>query len=196
MAHGRHARGQLGQGVAGHDPVEIGVAQAAYGIDARSDEQVGSGTWAVDHGGKGGRLVGPDGVAQDLVDRPVEGLDEDVDGAPAGEADGEGVLVGDPVGEERGRPGLEHAERLGEHGALHAATGDGTGHLAVLAHGHRRTGQARARALDADDAGQRHPFAGRVPALDVVEDLSHRFPITSTNRSMAASEWPSTKSSM
>src|SRR4051812_10135929 len=63
---------------------------------------------------------------------PVEGLHEDVDGAAAGEADGEGFVVGVPEGAHLGLARLEDLKRLGEHGTFNATAGHRPGHLTVL----------------------------------------------------------------
>ena len=74
-------------------------------------------------------------------------------------------------------PGLafagQHRQRLADDGALHAATAHAAGDLAGLGDRHGRAGQPRARALDVDDAGDRHTLAGLVPAVDVVEQFTH-----------------------
>src|SRR5439155_22841836 len=89
------ARLQLAEGVAGHDPVEVRVAQAADRVALGPDQELGPdpdgdapgpGPRSLDDGGQSGRLARPqrslDGVAG-LVRR----IDEDVDRAAAGEAD-------------------------------------------------------------------------------------------------------------
>ena len=93
----------------------------------------------------------------------------------------------------------EHRERLGDDRALDAPARDRARDLARVVHDHRGAGITRARALDADDPGDRDPLAVRPPPLDVVQDFLHRSTfigdITSASSSSAASEWPSTNSS-
>ena len=43
---------QLGEGVTRHDPIEIGVAERAHGVDIGPDEDVGSGLRTLEHGGE------------------------------------------------------------------------------------------------------------------------------------------------
>ena len=69
VADTRPAGGELTAGVAFHDPVEVGVADAAESGTVVAHEQLGSHPRSFHHGGEGHRPGGPDVVAQRLVDR-------------------------------------------------------------------------------------------------------------------------------
>ena len=107
---------QLPERVAGDDAVEIGVAQRPERLGAGPHQQLGADSRALHDRDQGNRLLGPQGLAERLVQLahlPVERLDEHVDGAAAREADGEGVVVGDAVRHEAGRAVTpEHFQRL------------------------------------------------------------------------------------
>ena len=60
---------QLGQGVAGHHPVQLGVTEAAAGILVGGDQQLGADVRPVEDGGQGDGLLRPDAVPQGLVER-------------------------------------------------------------------------------------------------------------------------------
>ena len=49
VAHARLCGFEFGEGVAGDDPVEFGMAEGADGHLARLDEQLGADLWSVDH---------------------------------------------------------------------------------------------------------------------------------------------------
>src|SRR3972149_4473421 len=61
-----------------------------------------------------------------------EPVDEDADGAAAGQADLEGLVVGYPVRAELGRAPREDRLSLLVDGGLDTASGDRAGHLALL----------------------------------------------------------------
>src|SRR5215213_8004406 len=119
---------------------------------------------------------------------PVERFHEEVDGATAGEADGERFVVGVA---ERDDAAValagEDLERGGDHRAFDTSAGDGAGHLAVVAHRHRRAGVTGRGALQRDDACHRHAMATGAPALDVVQDLFHDLTFTFSPETMRAS---------
>jgi hypothetical protein len=58
-------------------------------------------------------------------------LDHHPDGAAAGEADREGLVVGDAVGEQARAAVGQCVQRLGYHRALDAAAGNRAGHLGI-----------------------------------------------------------------
>src|SRR5690349_15509774 len=68
---------------------------------------------------------------------PVEGLHVEVDGATAGETDGERFVVGVAEGDDAALAlTLEDLERGGDHRAFDAAAGHRARDLAVVAHRH------------------------------------------------------------
>ena len=93
VAHRRGAGGQRAHGVAGDDPVEVGVAERArrrLALDERAAWRRCPGRrrrWPSDR--RPVRRGRPPGS----VVHPVERLDEEVDRAAAGEADGERLVV-------------------------------------------------------------------------------------------------------
>jgi len=97
--------------------------------------------------------------------------------AAAGESDLEGLLVGDPVGDEPRRAARKDVLRLVVDRRLDAAPGDGARHLALLGHGEHRARAEWRGALDLDDSGCGEPKALRVPALERFEHVLHA-PIT------------------
>ena len=68
MADAGGAGGQLAERVAGHDTVEVGVAEAAEGLVVGAHQQLPAGARSLDHGGERDGRLGSDGVAQDVVD--------------------------------------------------------------------------------------------------------------------------------
>ena len=64
VADARAAGLQLGQRVAGDDPVEVGVAERPGGRLAGRDEQLGAARRSVDDRGQGDGLLGADAVAE------------------------------------------------------------------------------------------------------------------------------------
>ncbi len=107
----------------------------------------------------------------------VDRFDEQVDGAPTGEADREGLVVA--VAERHHAPVslFEHAECLDDDSTFDAATRHGARDLAVLGDCHGRAGQSWARPLEVDHTRDRHAFALPLPAFEVVEYLFHSSPL-------------------
>ena len=68
---------------------------------------------------------------------------------------------------------VEQLQSLAHDSALDTAARHAAGHLALLVHGHGRTGIARTRPLDVDHPGHGDAVARRPPPLDVVEYLLH-----------------------
>src|SRR6185312_10271499 len=98
-----------------------------------------------DHGGGGDRDAGLDrgGDLPHLGEGlPADRLDEDVDDAAAGQADGEGGVVADPVALQHGLPGGGDFARQIIDGAVDAAAGDAAHDLARTGHGHGGAGLA------------------------------------------------------
>ena len=105
-----------------------------------------------DDGRDGDRFVCPDarvecverGGAGSDVDEVVGGLDEEVNGAAAGETDGEGLVVGIAERDDAGRGFTgENRERFGHDGTFDASTADRTNDLTRCADGHGCAGFAR-----------------------------------------------------
>ena len=114
----------------------------------------------------------------------IESFDEQSNGAAAREPDREGIVIAVAEGDDAGRClAVKDGQRLGNDSAFHAPSTDAAGNLAGFTDGHRSTGQARAGALDVDNARDRDPCASGPPAVDVVEQFSHRVPIR------AAGDW-------
>ena len=103
----------------------------------------------------------------------LEGLDEDVDLAAAGQADRPGLLVLDPVGQEPGRAFGEHLGRGHGDVALDAAAGDRAMELAALRDRQLRADRPRGRAPRGHDGRQRDAVAPRPPGLDRLSELAH-----------------------
>ena len=101
----------------------------------------------------------PSRVAQTSLGRsPVERLEEEVDRAAAGEADGEGVVVAVAEGDElavAGRAAISSASVTTAPSTQPPDTEPG--HLAVLVHRHGRARGPGPGALDVDDPGQGDP---------------------------------------
>src|SRR4029450_1710262 len=89
------------------------------------------------------------------------------------EADLEGVLVGDAVGDETGRSAGEHGLGLLVDGRLDTAAGDRARHLSALGHSEHRAGLARRRAFGLYQCGRGEPKPVTRPALQRVEDVLH-----------------------
>ena len=109
--------------------------------------------------------------------------------------DREGVVVAVAEGHDPPVAGGEHLQGLGHHRALDAAAGDRPDDLAVLAHRHGGARLARARALDVDDARQRHLLALPVPAVEVARRGPSPADHLGQRLERRASECPSTSSS-
>src|SRR6266852_5247536 len=116
-----------------------------------------------------------------------EGLDEDVDLAAAREPDGEGVLVGDPVGDELRLARLEHAPGALVDVGLDAAARDRAGQLAALRHGQLGADRPRRGAPGRHHGRNRHLLAALPPAGDVGQDLLHAACLLSIPASTSAS---------
>src|SRR6185295_2732219 len=69
VAHPRAARFELGERIAGRDPIEVGVAESAERRLLGTDEQVRAEVRAIDHRDEGDGLLREERLAQDLVDR-------------------------------------------------------------------------------------------------------------------------------
>src|SRR5262245_1555786 len=104
---------------------------------------------------------------------PVQWLDEQANDPAARQADGERLVVAVAEGDDP-RLGLarQHGECLGGHGPLHAPATHAAGDLTTLADRHRRPWSAWTGPLDVDDPRHGDPLALRLPAVDVVEDLT------------------------
>ncbi len=122
------------------------------------------------------RLLLLDGAGDAVDDVALGQVDEDVDGAPAGEPDLEGLLVGDPVRAQARRLALEDGAGLVVDGGLDTAARDGADDLPPFRHGQHGAGLARRRPLRLDDRGHGHPLALREPALQRAEDVLHAVP--------------------
>ena len=171
-----------------------GAAELLGGVDAADDEQarrrpehLGEDADAVqlEHAARARRHLRVDPLAGALAlehrhrhgrllrQLALEGLDEDVDLAAAGEADRPGLLVGDPVGQQPRRAVGEHLGRGDGDVALDAAAGDGAVELAALGDGELRADRPRGRAARGHDGRQRDAVAPRPPALDRLGELAH-----------------------
>src|SRR3954454_10286424 len=130
-----------------------------------------------------------------LATSPVERLDEQSDGAATCQTDGERLVVAvserdDP----RFRLAMKDGQCLADDSALDAASADRAGDLAVTVDGHCGTRLAGGRPFDVDHSGDGHVLAGRTPAVDFVQQLTHQDllaetpEITLASSSIAASE--------
>ena len=100
-------------------------------------------------------------------------LDEDVDLAAAREADPEGHIVGDPVGDEARAGSGEHLLRGEDDVALDAAAGNGAGKLALLAHGELGADRPRRRAARGDHGRESDPPSPLTPAPRLQQRFVH-----------------------
>ena len=119
------------------------------------------------------RAVGVDRLGELWDQRRVERRDQDRHGAAAGEADLEGLVVGDPVLAQSRRAAVEHLLRLPDHRRLDAAAGDRARDLAGVVQRQRRAGITRRRAAPLDDRRDRHATSLGAPADERTEDLPH-----------------------
>jgi hypothetical protein len=131
---------------------------------------------AVDHGGDRDRLVGlyrGGDLGQFGEPLLVDRLDENVDDPAAGQADGEGVVVADPVAL-KDRLAASHDRRgqlVGR--ALDAAAGHAADDLAPGGHGERGARLAGRAAERAHHRGQADGLTGGPPLEDRLQDVSH-----------------------
>ena len=110
---------------------------------------------------EGFREVEREGLAQRF--------DQHADRAAAGEADGEGLVVADAVGEEAGLAVLQRLGRLDDDRAFDAAARDGARHLSVPRHGELAAHGARGRAPGLHHGGERRAAPGAVPGERLFE---------------------------
>ena len=206
VAHAVVPAGQLAHGVAGDHPVEVGVAERALGGLPGSDEQLGAGVgarrrrWPAPTGSSGADARRPGRRRRRSV--PVERLEEQVDGAAAGEADGERLVVA--VAERvagRARAGRQRpASASVDHRALDAAARHRADDLAVarsrpspprVRRGPSPRGRPPGRGRPAGPAGASRSRSSRIPHVSSL----HR-PSTSARAARGTpTEWPSTNSS-
>ena len=167
--------------------------EAALGRDVRPDDHPPPDPLRVrvlDDGHQRDRAAGLDvgghlaelreGGARDL-------LDEDVEDAAAGQADGEGVVVGDAVALEHGLAGGD--DGLGQlvDGALDAAARHRADGGLVGADEHRRARRARRGAEGGDDGADADRLAGLPPLHQLGQHVTHgRSPRSARRRSPAS----------
>ena len=98
VTHPAARRLELGERVTGDHPIELDVAEGADWSGSRPHQQLGPRRWAPRPPWRGPPARWPDRPwarrRLSVGALPVERLDEQVDRAAAGEADGEGVVVG------------------------------------------------------------------------------------------------------
>ena len=104
---------------------------------------------------------------------PGDRLDEHVEDAAAGQADGERVVVADAVALERRHAGLDDVLGLLVDRALDAAAGDAADRGAVGADEHRGARRRGAERQVADDRAHPDGLPRLPPADQVVEHLTH-----------------------
>ena len=174
VTHAGAAASELAQRVAGDHAIEIGITEGA-GRSPSLDHDGRPGTGALDHGGQGdGALVEHGGAP--LREHRIGGIErfeEQMDGAAAGESDGEGLIIAVAEGHETSIAGGQHVEGLGHDGALDAAARDRPRHLAVVGDGHGRAGKTGTGPLDVDDARDGEAPSGGVPPIEVVDEFLH-----------------------
>ncbi len=190
------ARGQPALGVAGDDPVELGVAERAD----RAACPGARGAWPRRPGRRRrwpGRPAAPARMAaasSSTGGLGLDGLEEEVDGPAAGEPDGEGLVVAVAEGVQAAGAGRQRRQRRLDDRALDAPARDRPDDLAVVGDGHRRPGVTGPGALEVDD-----PSEGDPPALPARtargRRAAHASASTSARAARASTEWPSTNSS-
>src|SRR5688572_6350066 len=90
-------------------------------------------------------------------------LDQHPNGAAAGQAHLPGGLIRDAELEQLWLPALDDVDRLGHHGALDAAAGDGAEEIALIVDDQIGTDRPRRRAPGLDHRGERHTAPGFAP---------------------------------
>ena len=176
--HGGAARGEQAPGVVG-DRV-VGARRPSDPVDvSRPDDQPAAEPSRVgvrDNRGDGGRTMRGDVVGDGLqLGKGVAGhrLGEDLDDAAAGQADGECVVVGDPVALQFGSSVRDHVVGELVDGGLDAAAGHRPRDRAVGGDHHGGPWRTR-RGLDrSDDSGDAGRPAGSPDRQQFVEDVSH-----------------------
>jgi hypothetical protein len=151
----------------------VGDPSVAENAQGGADQFVGPVDDLCHGGGSAPGNLG-EGRAEVRPGRGVDALDEDVEFAAAGQAHGEGVVIGIA---EPGAPGralvVEHLTAQFVDLPLDAAAGDAADGVAVLVHRDRRTdGQGRASG-DIDDGGQGEGACLAAPAAQCVRDVQH-----------------------
>ena len=105
-------------------------------------------------------------------------LDEHVDLAAAGEANGERELVTDPVIDDARAAVLEGGHSLLVHGGFDAAVAHRARDPVPGARDERGAERPRRRSRDAHDGRDRDRLARREPLLELDRDLSHRVAVS------------------
>ena len=176
--HGGAARGEKTAGVVGDRVVDAGRSEGPFGgrLSTTSRRPTHPGSGCAITVGDGDRTMRSDVIATTAnwgKVLPRHRLGEDVDDAAAREADGECVVVGDPVAMQFGSPGLD--DLVGEFvdSGLHAATGHRARDRAVGSDDHGGAGWTWRRLHGADDGGDARCPAGPPNREQLVEYVTH-----------------------
>ncbi len=177
---GGAAGSQQGPGLLGRRPVRRAAVHAPVGgpVTAehahRGSEKVLRAVHDLCHGDRTPSVDLGEGRGQMRLGHGIDALDEDVEFAAAGQADGEGVVVGvaEP-GPLRSAPVTEHLPAQFVDRALDAAAGDAADRGAVLVHRDRRTDRQGCAAVHVDDGGQGEGACLAAPAVQCVRDVQH-----------------------
>ena len=100
-------------------------------------------------------------------------VDEDVDLAAAGQADGQAELIRDPVARKSGRPPGERLPRQAIDLVFDAAARDGARELSAFRDAELRADGARRRAARRDNCREGDLLAAREPPAEVRRDFQH-----------------------
>ena len=151
----------------------LGVGAGGVGVGLAVAIQLAARARPVEAGRHRQPLTTGDGLL-DLLDLlAVGGSDEDLDLTAAGQSHVERIVVGDAVGDQLRRAGLQHLLGAQHDIGLDAAARDRAGHLAVLGDQQPRAQRARRRALGVDHRGNGEwPPLVQQP-LGVREHVSH-----------------------
>jgi hypothetical protein len=105
---------------------------------------------------------------------PLKRLNEQVNDAAAGEANGKGIIIGVAKGDNAAWLfSGKNCERFCNDSALDASTTHGTNDFAVFVDSHCGASATWARALDVNNASKSDALAGCAPTVDVVKKVTH-----------------------
>src|SRR6202012_4097284 len=116
---------------------------------------------------------------------------EDVDNPAAGQPDGEGVVIADPVGLEGGHAALADLKPQFVHGTFDAATGHAADDLVIsgAGNGHGRARSPGRAAIGTDHGGQAEGLAGLPPLRDPAQNVPHILTLTLNETTVVSHRW-------
>ena len=152
------------------------AVESTVGLGIPEDELLAAGLAARDGDCERGRALGLDRVAKRDDELGCERVDEDVNRAPAREADLERLLVGDPVAHEPRRPAREDVLRLVIDGGLDAAARNRSRDVPSLRDREHGARLARRGAFRLDDGRGRGAKPVSNPPLERRQNVPHNAP--------------------